>query len=872
MARTPKDYRSKRNPARTNEPFEPASSPAGTIHGAFVVHLHAARNTHYDLRIEMNGSLRSFAVPRGPCLNPDEKRLAVETEDHPLSYLEFEEIIPEGNYGAGSMIVWDVGRVRYLERTGEEGHQTGKVDFELWGHKLKGRFALVRTKGQRDSPQPQWLFWKKPDAFASKDKDILEENWSALSGLAVEELATRSAMAGELEATALQKGAKSVSEAGGAPIFPMLCSSDAPTKWKGDYVFELKLDGVRMVARKSQGRVQLHYRSGRNATHQYADIARAVLALPGDELLLDGEIVAYNERGHPDFERLSRRFAAQRPLDLIAARIHVPVQYLVFDLLRINGADVRQLGLLDRKALLGKLVRGRGFIRAVDHYVSDPAPLLDFCEREKLEGLIAKRSTSKYTAGPKRTLDWIKLKCTRDDDFVVVGFTRGTNHRARLGALELATYDAHDPTKLIYRGRVGSGLTDATVSELLSYFEGQTEPNKTLGEICDTGPGEPVSDSTVVKPSLVVSVNYLTWTKDGRLRMPVYRGTRPDIPPDACTAQPKAKHDTPEEPSEQPGATIGEGIAEDKRSNVVLTNTKKIFWPEEGFTKGDLIRYYEEIGPVMLPYLAGRPVVLVRYPDGIAGKSFYQWNAPQGLPSWVKTTQVNREDFTGKERHETPREVTGFLIDDLETLLYVANLGCIPLHILASRYRDAATLTAECDFFTIDLDPGPAPFSTIVELTLGTKLILDEIGLRGFAKTSGQKGMHILVPLGPNVTFTTAKRFCDLVGSLLVSRFARVATLARMKKDRDDRVYVDTGQTGPSRTIVAPYSVRAVAGATVSTPLDWDEISQALRPDAFSISTVPSRMATRNDPMGDLLSHAPDLGHAVAQIEALIRP
>jgi bifunctional non-homologous end joining protein LigD len=419
-------YRSKRDPAQTTEPFsaERKGSARSTRAGRFVVHLHQARREHYDLRIECGGTLQSFAVPRGPSLKPLDKRLAVHTENHPLEYLDFEAVIPAGNYGAGSMIVWDTGRIRYLETSAEEGLQRGDLKFELSGFKLRGTFALVRTGRSKsklevgEGEQSDWLLIKKQDAYA-KDEDIVaREPRGVLSGLTGEENFRKAEVSAEILELVAPAPSRVVAASG---LQPMLCALDGATLSDPERLYELKLDGVRIVADKHGSRVALRYRNGRSATASYSEVARAVSLLPAEDAVLDGEIVTFDADGKPSFEKLAPRIHAQRPLDIEQARSQVPVVYLVFDLLALGGRDLTGLPLLERKRILSQLVRGRGLVRVLDHIEDDGTALYEFCRRERLEGVVAKRKLSPYRVGPRRTTDWVKLKCERDDDFVVLG-------------------------------------------------------------------------------------------------------------------------------------------------------------------------------------------------------------------------------------------------------------------------------------------------------------------------------------------------------------------------------------------------------------------------------------------------------------------
>jgi bifunctional non-homologous end joining protein LigD len=851
-------YREKRDPLSTNEPFgaEHKQSSRETRSGRFVVHLHDATRPHYDVRLQIGGTLKSFAVPRGPSLEAGDKKLAVLTEDHPLEYLEFEEVIPEGNYGAGAMIVWDVGRIRYLETTAERGLEIGKLDFELDGFKLHGRFALVATgrrkaSGPADKKSNEWLLIKKQDAFAHPPGDVLiEQPYSVLSGLTVSDLAQKSRVVSELEAEAEALGAvRAPVEV--STLTPMLCAMTGAELADESRIYELKIDGVRIVADKHARAVALRYRNGRAASSSYPEIARAVSALAPERVVLDGEVVAFDAEGRPSFQRILPRIHAERPLDVRSAMNEVPVSYLVFDLLALNDFDLRPLALLSRKALLMKLIRGKGHVRALDHLEADGRPLFELCRAQRLEGVVAKRAASPYRAGPRRTDDWVKLKSERDDEFVVIGFMRGKGGRSALGALCVASYSGE---RLLYRGRVGSGLDAATLSSL----EQALEARRARDFPADGKPPEDAKGALWVRPELVVSVRFLGFT-DGepRLRAPVYRGLRTDLTPSDCRAAPITELieelPAPIAASAPASAAIASSAASSASLRVAVSNSTKVFWPDEGYTKGDLCAYYASIAEVMLPFLRERPVVLVRYPDGIAGKHFYQWNVPAGTPDWIERIELVDEEEPGSAKK------TLFLVDSADALVHIANLGCIPLHVLAAQ-RGTLDL---CDFLTVDFDIADRPFSDAVRLALDLRVILDDVGLIGFPKTSGQKGLHVLVPLGPGVNFDTAKLLVELLGRLVTEKNPTIATMERRVNQRGARVYVDTGQTGPSRTIVAPYSVRSYPGATVSTPISWNELHVALDTSRFTMLTLPGRVLEVGDPFAGFMATVPDVPAAV---------
>lgn len=872
-------YREKRDPGRTNEPFSaeqthtPDESP-GTWAGRFVIHQHDATRMHYDLRLQIGGTLQSFAIPRGISLDVEDKHLAVHTEDHPLEYLHFEDVIPAGNYGAGAMIVWDTGGFQFLEANGEDSLKRGKLDFVLNGFKAKGRFALIAT-GRRKAAKglagtsgaaAEWLLIKKRDAHYAPGVRLAETSpRSVLSGLTVKELAQRSLLDETFNTLAfgLCDGKASPHSASSPiPRVPMVCATEGAPQKSASWLYELKLDGVRILAEKSRDHVNLHYRSGRSATRNYADIARALQKLPVGDLVLDGEIVTFDEAGRPRFGRLAPRIQARRAADIAQAEAEVPVVYMVFDILSLGTHDLRALPIEQRKEIVKKLLPGQGYVRALDHLVERGDALWSLCEQQDLEGMVAKRLGSAYVMGPRPSGHWVKMKREQDEEFVVVGFTLGDSHE--LKALCLGAFVG---SRLVYRGRVGGGFShkerQAVLSRLLEVGRRDSDDSPDQGDFeIDSLPKE--LKATPVQPELVARVRYQGFSEGGHLRAPVYLGLRDDVLPQDCTAGP---HDeatwTP--PAEEPGANFNLGRPAPQTSahaprRVQLTNREKVYWPDEGFTKGELLDYYEAVAEVMLPHLAERPVVLVRYPDGILGKSFYQWRAPEGTPDWIRTLELRAEE----EQKERGSGKAAFLIDSKDALLHIANLGCIPVHVLAGREGAREC----CDFLTIDLDIGTRPFGDAVRLALSLKELLDELDLFGFPKTSGQRGLHVLVPLGPGVHYESAKLLCELLGRLLVGRHADIATMERRIEKRGDRVYVDTGQTGRSRTIVAPYSVRAFPGARVSTPLAWSEIHLALDPAAFTIETVPARVQAQGDAMAPLLSLRPELPRVMAKLAA----
>ncbi|HUO86426.1 MAG TPA: DNA ligase D, partial [Thermoanaerobaculia bacterium] len=765
-------YRGKRRAAETPEPVETAADVGGGDGrpARFVVQQHAARRLHWDLRLEVDGVLRSWAVPKGPSLDPTEKRLAVETEDHPLDYADFEGVIPAGNYGAGAMIVWDRGVYRPLPDPAGGTPETGKWLFELEGYKLRGLWTLVRTKRSGESaPSKEWLLIKKPDGAATGDDATDLPPGSVLSGLTVEELAVgsdrASAVREELAAAGVPRRRLTVGD-----VRPMLAEPGARPFSRAGWLFELKYDGYRLLAGVGEaagpgavrggggGAVRLRYRSGREATAAFPDLVRALSALPFRGLLLDGEVVVLDEAARPSFQRLQRRALLTRRADLERAAIELPAAYFVFDLLAFEGFDLRTLPLLRRKEILARLLPAAGPVRLADHVEERGEELFRAASVQGLEGLIAKRSDAPYRAG--RSPAWKKVRSDRRDDFVVVGYTLPEGSRSGFGALHLGWFD---DGRLTYAGRVGSGFSEAQLGDLharLVAGERKRPPVVAApGGALPRGRGH-----RWVEPELVVEVRYSEETDSGQLRQPVFLGVRSDKAPEECRRRPAGEGgddepagveagDGPSVPASElaaaaPSAPTGRGRQPARR--LQLTNLDKVFWPDEGRTKGDLLDYYRSVAPALLPYLRDRPVVLDRYPDGVAGKSFFQKNAPEKTPSWVRVERLLGEDG---------EETRAFVCDDLDTLLYLANLGTIPLHLAASRVGSMA----HPDWSILDLDAKDAPFGQAVAVARAAGELCRDLGLAAFVKTSGASGLHVLLPLAGQVTHQQSRQLAELL-------------------------------------------------------------------------------------------------------------
>ena len=827
-------YRAKRSLDRTPEPGAAPPTPAATpsAGGLFVVHMHAARRLHWDLRLEMNGVLASWAVPKGPSPSRADKRLAVHVEDHPLEYGDFEGLIPEGNYGAGAVIVWDRGRWIPLEDP-HEGLKKGKLLFELRGYKLHGRWTLVKLK----KGEKEWLLIKEKDGYVSTDGALPPE--SVLSGLTVEELKAGKDRAApvvkELERLKAPHRAVTLE---GAEL--MLAETRERPFSKAGWLFELKLDGYRVRAGREAGEPQLVTRNGHDIAAGFPEIARALAALPYDGFIFDGELVVPDEAGRPSFQRLQNRAKITRALEVRRAAIDAPAVLYVFDLLAFEGYDVRPMPLETRKALLERIVPRVGPIKYLEHFKTDGETLYEQVTRLGLEGIVAKKADSPYRAG--RSPNWLKIRADRTDDFVVVGFTRPKGSRSGFGALDLGAWE---DGKLVYAGRVGSGFTAAELKDVSAALERSVRPTPAF-----SGPVPKDAGHTWVEPTLLAEVRYKEWTNEGLLRQPVFVRFRDDKP---ITDAAKKGAETGEQDLAEPPA--GTAPRSPPPKEVKFSNLDKVFWPEERYAKGDLIEYYRAISPWLLPYLKDRPVVLTRYPDGIAGKSFFQKDAPGFVPDWIRTERIWSED--------TQRYIGYFVCDDVDSLLYIINMGTIPLHIWGSRL----TTLEQPDWCILDLDPKEAPFLHVVKIARATKALCDDLTLPCFIKTSGSTGLHVLIPLGRQCTYEQARTLGGLLARVIAAELPDIATITRQVEKRGARVYLDYVQNGHGRLLVAPCSARPLPGAPVSMPLAWSDVTPRLDIRKFTIKNAPTLMKKRkDDPLRPVLELKPDLVHALEQL------
>ncbi|HUJ28326.1 MAG TPA: DNA ligase D [Myxococcales bacterium] len=828
MANFLDEYRRKRSPGRTPEPF--GGGPPRP--GIFVVQKHSATRMHYDLRLEWDGVLKSWAVLRGPSPDPAEKRLAMQTEDHPVEYADFEGVIPDGEYGAGPMIVWDRGLWRPVGDP-REGVKAGKLLFELKGFKLKGMWTLVRIKGlvsrgpegrRAAETGKEWLLIKETgDGWVRRGENRYDDT-SILSGLGVEGLRDRGARAASLRAECERLGAPRTAPRG-EDVQPMLAEPRGEPFDDPAWLFELKYDGFRAIVAREGARPRIFYRRGSDATPVFPDLARALLSLPADRFVADGEIAVLDDTGRPVFQRLQKRALLTQPRDIEVAAAELPATLFLFDLLAFEDFDLRGLPLVDRKKLLVQLIPRTGPVRAVDHVTGHGRALFASVRELGLEGIVAKRAQSAYRAG--RFRDWQKIRIDRTGDFAVVGFTQGEGSRSGFGSVHVAVQQGEG---LVYVGRVGGGFSERELAAARAELEAlRVEKPPCTGPL-PTGRGH-----TWVKPKLVVEVRYKEITEEGLLRQPTFLRFRPDKTPEECTS--------PEAPAVVP-----------VKREVQFSNLDKIFWPEQGYTKGDLLEYHRAIAPWLLPYLRDRPLTLTRYPDGIGGKSFFQKDAPDYVPSWIRTAM-----FDGNSH---------FICEDVESLLYVVNLGTIPLHIISARLADIE----HPDWCIVDLDPKTAPFGDVVTLARAAHELCEEIGLPSYCKTSGQKGLHVLIPLGGQLTHPQSVTLAELIAQVIEKQHGDISTTARHIPSRKGRVYLDCYQNGMGKTIAAAFSARPVPGASVSMPLKWSEVNGKLDPSRFTIKTAVARMKRlKKDPIASVLGEKPDLQAALQKLAARLK-
>jgi len=880
------EYRQKRDFQRTPEPPPRVEVNAGPL--TFVVQKHHARQLHYDFRLELDGVLKSWSVPKGPSFDPRARHLAVMVDDHPLEYAAFEGIIPRGEYGAGEVIVWDSGTYspdeggKYLfsdraaaEEQMRRGLEKGKLSFFLRGRKLKGSWTLVKMQKKEND----WLLMKHRDEYAGPASDILEEGQSVVSGLTIEDIGAKR-LPGTAVVTPFNPG--QVPGARPAPfpsaVAPMLASLAKGPFSHPDWIFEPKLDGYRTIARIRDGKVALLSRRGNDVTRQFAAIVPDLSRQPASELILDGEIIAMDEKGKQCFQCLQNYLKSLGRKESSQAG-QFPLIYYVFDILYLDGYDLRGATLRSRKELLRGILRPVSQVRLIDYFEKEGETVYEAAVKNGLEGVVAKQVDSVYESG-KRSLNWLKVKAMLSDEFVIGGYSVASGGRAQtFSSLLLGYYNSKG--ELIFAGHVGSGFDEKALGELKSRLDAIRTDHSPFSEVLRLN-----APTTWVRPELVAEVKFSEWTQEGRLRIPVFIRLREDKSPDEIhRTEPVTVVDPP--PRADRGGTdiILEQLKnpenaffiEVEGNKISLNNLGKVLWPATAdhpdFTKRDLLTYLTRVSPYLLPHLKDRPLTLSRYPDGIHGEHFYQKHWGHPTPDFVRKVNISEEKGSTSEY---------LVCDNLASLLWLGQVANIEFHTWFSRIsakpdmaegQSTDYLLDYPDFIIFDLDPyiysgqepsGAEPelnragFSRGCEVALWLKETLDELDLNAFVKTSGKTGIHVYVPIKRRLNYKAVRSAAEIVGKFLVQKHPREITTEWAQEKRKGKVFVDYGQNVRGKTLASVYSPRPAPDATVSTPLRWEELGKVY-PTDFTLTTLPGRLKETGDLWAGILSAKQDL-------------
>jgi bifunctional non-homologous end joining protein LigD len=819
-------YRAKRDFTATSEPK--GRKKRGKGH-SFVIQKHGATRLHYDLRLEMDGVLKSWAVTRGPSLSVGEKRLAVHVEDHPVDYGDFEGTIPKGEYGAGTVIVWDRG-TWVAVGDAAKGYAKGHLEFELDGEKLGGRWHLVRMQGKPAEKRENWLLIKAEDGFARDDdaQDILEERpESVKTQRTLDQVAAGDTKAANASPRKARKrpadeepertDPASVEGANAAALVdfvpPMLASSATEAPQGDRWIHEIKFDGYRLQARIAAGRVKLLTRSGLDWTDKFGGkVTRDLATLPVQDALLDGELVVEQDSGASDFSALQADLSEGRSDRFI---------FYAFDLLHLNGHDLRRVPLIRRKELLETVLAEAGpHLRYSGHFDEGGAIVLRHACRLSLEGVVSKVRDSTYQSG--RSKAWVKSKCVARQEFVVAGFVPSTTARDAIGSLVLGVYEG---AALMHVGRVGTGFTAAVSKDLFQRLGDLRADESPFAHRLTAEQGHKVR---YVRPNLVAEVEYRAWTADGHLRHAAFRGLREDKPATEVVRE---------------GAATRAKPPNTAKRTVPLTHPDRLYWPDEGITKVGLADYYAEIWRYIAPHVVGRPLALLRGPNGLSGQTFFQKHGWKGMNAHIG-------QITDPKDPDEPL----ICISDLDGLMGLVQASTLEIHPWGSTQDDLE----RPDRIVMDLDPGEGvPWEQTIAAAHEVRQRLKDAGLAAFLKTSGGKGLHIVAPLKPHADWAAVKVFTKAMAEAMAAdrpeRF--VATVTKSK--RKGKILVDYLRNQRGATAVAAFSPRARAGAPVSTPITWDELGPDIGPRFFTLETLPTRLAALlADPWEDFRKRA----------------
>jgi bifunctional non-homologous end joining protein LigD len=871
-------YRRKRDFKTTPEPKGGVRKKKGWM---YVIQKHAASHLHYDFRLELDGVLKSWAVPKGPSLDPSVKRLAMHVEDHPIEYGSFEGTIPEGEYGGGTVMLWDRGT--WEQEDAAAGYRSGKLHFTLHGEKLRGEWVLVRRGGQQQSGKEIWLLFKVRDAEARPNgPDILESeplsvktgrdmdaiaagkrvwrsNRKAAPKRASEDTQIRKTEANRRQARQSLRGLlkalpKSADAALPRKIEPQLATLVKEAPEGSDWFSEIKFDGYRMICRIDKRDVKLSSRNQLDWTSRLEPVVKAVRGLGVESAILDGEVVVQQPDGVTSFQALQNAFSEGRQGELI---------YYVFDLLYLNGKSLFKLPLEERKRLLASLLGGSsGILRYSEHVEGNAAAFFRQACKHKLEGIICKRRDRSYRAG--RSTDWLKVKCSHREEFVIGGFTPPEGARRGFGAVLVGYYDRQH--RLQYAGRVGTGYSDRLLVELSRRLKSMEQEESPFANLKGrTGQARGVH---WVKPELVAQVEFSEWTRDNSLRHPSFQGLREDkaakevvleravdveqVP--HATNSSNGKKASGRKSATRKSTTMKAGkkaAANDSQileflagvslpAGVRLTHPDKVIFPDAGLTKAHLAGYYSTVADWILPQLVGRPLVLVRCPEGAGAECFYQKHARVGTPEVLRRVRI-------VEKNKTLDYVS---VDNLEALLSLVQMNALEIHVWGAR-NDNIELP---DRLVFDLDPDPSvAWPRVVESAQQMRAFFEDLGLKTFLKTSGGKGLHIMVPVERRLDWDETKEACQQIAAAIVRADPARYTANMSKAARTNKIYVDFLRNARGATSVAAYSTRARGAAPVSMPITWEELPDIEGPDRFTLARAVERLAKlKKDPWKDI--------------------
>jgi len=862
------DYHRKRDFGITPEPRGKEKKKEGR---SFVIQKHAATRLHYDFRLEMEGVLKSWAVPKGPSLDPKDKRLAMMTEDHPVEYGGFEGIIPAGQYGGGTVLLWDRGTWEPIEDP-HAGLRKGNLKFRLNGEKLHGGFALVKIKGRdaRDS-EKTWLLIKERDEFVRPGYDITEARpESVTTGRTLEQIAAdrdRIWDSGVGEVT-VAKGKKAAARARPKPAavdpskLPGARKAPLPTSFqaqlatavtdppRGDeWLHEMKFDGYRILSRLEKGRVRLVSRNGKDWTDRFPTLRDAIAGLGAERAVIDGEVAVLLPGGNTSFQALQNFMSGAAGGQLV---------YYVFDLLYLDGYDLSGVALEKRKEALKRLVTGvsGGKIRYSDHVVGQGEKVFENACRMGMEGIVSKRRDMPYTPG--RTRGWLKVKCHLEQEVVIGGFTDPEGTRVGLGALLVGVYDGKG--RLVYAGKVGTGFTEKMLQDLRRQLEAREQKTSPF----TAGTGRP-RHAHWVKPELVAEVAFTEWTSEGHLRHPTFRGLREDKPAAQVvrenpepTAQAEAEAEaqdeaaTPRRPPRGPDKKSGAAKATVARrqaskagartakaevlvAGVHITNPDRVIYPGQGLTKRDIALYYESIADQIIPHLKGRPTTLVRCPEGMGKPCFYQKHIGYWAPDTLRRVRIQEKKKVGQY----------LVVDDLPGLIGLAQMGILEIH----TWNSTVEHLEQPDRLVFDLDPDAAVgWPAVVKTAERIRELLDGLGLAAYVKTTGGKGLHVVTPLRPEAGWDECAEFSRVVAEAIVRPHPDEYLTEASKAARKGKIFIDWLRNVRGATSIAAYSTRARPGAPVSVPVTWEEVPRT-RPDGYTVQTLPGRLASlKKDP------------------------